>query len=167
MRSRARYWIPLVVAFMAFAATAWAGFTPLRPELREQVHVIPKGTWARRMAGQDVEVLPSTINLTLGVSDILVLVNNDDVPQQFGPVLMMPGQRFRMPFAVASEYQFTCTAHLSGLLTVRVQAAPPWWKLASERVAAHWDSYVMRNPVFADGDGRSASGSHAAVDGRG
>jgi len=157
----------LLVGTVAFGATAWAGLTPLRPELREQVHVIPKGTWARRMAGQDIEVLPSTIALTLGVSDILVLVNNDDVPQQFGPVLMMPGQRFRMPFAVASEYQFTCTAHLSGLLTVRVQATPPWWKLAGERVAAHWDTYVLRNPVFANGDGTSAIGVHASGDGRG
>jgi hypothetical protein len=157
----------LVVVALAFGATAWAGLTPLRPELREQVHVIPKGTWARRMAGQDIEVLPSTIALTLGVSDILVLVNNDDVPQQFGPVLMMPGQRFRMPFAVASDYQFTCTAHLSGLLTVRVQAAPPWWKLAGERVAAHWGNYVLRNPVFAKGDGNSAIGSPATGDGRG
>jgi hypothetical protein len=137
MRLRSYYWIPVAIVALAIAAVAWAGLTPLGPQLREQVHVIPKGTWARRMAGQDVEILPSKINLTLGLSDILVLVNDDDVPQQFGPVLMMPGQRFRMPFSVASEYQFTCTAHLSGLLTVLVRPAPGWWKLLGERVAAH------------------------------
>jgi len=87
------------------------------------------------MAGQDVEILPQKIRLTLGVEDVLVLVNNDDVPQQFGPVLMMPGQSFRLPFAVASEYQFACTAHVSGYLTVIVDPSPPWWTLFFDRVA--------------------------------
>jgi hypothetical protein len=124
-----RYWVLIMLASIALAAVAWAGLTPLRPELREEVHVIPKGTWARRSAGEDIDVLPSRIHLTMGVKDILVLINNDDVPQVFGPVLMMPGQSFRLPFNVASEYQFACSAHLSGLLTVLVKPAPAWWKL--------------------------------------
>jgi len=115
---------------MLLGAVAWGAVTPLASEFREEVHVIPKGTWARRSAGQDVEILPSTIHLTMGVNDILVLINNDDVPQLFGPVLMMPGQSFRLPFNVASEYPFACTAHLSGVLTVVVAPPPPWWKLA-------------------------------------
>ena len=56
------------------------------------------------MAGQDVEILPSEIHLTLQVKDILVLINNDDVPQQFGPVLMMPGQSFRLPYEFLRVY---------------------------------------------------------------
>lgn len=86
------------------------------------------------MAGQDVEILPQKIRLTLGVEDVLVLVNHDDVPQQFGPVLMMPGQTFRLPFAVASEYQFACTAHVSGYLTVIVDPSPRWWALFRDRI---------------------------------
>ena len=97
----------------ALGALGWIGFTPPPLEARELARH-SKGTWARRMAGQDVEILPQKIRLTLGVEDVLVLVNDDDVPQQFGPVLMMPGQSFRLPFAVASEYQFACTAHVSG-----------------------------------------------------
>jgi hypothetical protein len=48
----------------------------------------------------------------------------DEVPQIFGPTLMMPGQSFRLPFAVASDYQFACTAHASGQMTVVVEPMP-------------------------------------------
>ncbi len=41
------------------------------------------------------------------------------------------GQSFRLPFALASSYQFTCTAHASGQMTVVVEAFPatPWARL--------------------------------------
>ena len=74
------------------------------------------------MAGDKVEILPSTIRLTLGLNDVLLLRNLDDVPQVFGPTLMMPGQSFRLPFEQASELQFACTAHASGQMTVVVDA---------------------------------------------
>ena len=80
------------------------------------------------MAGDHAEILPLAIRLTLGVKDVLVLRNLDDVPQMFGPALMMPGQSLRLPFEVASDYQFACTAHASGQLTVIVEPNPgsPW-----------------------------------------
>jgi len=83
------------------------------------------------MAGNKVEILPQRIRLTLGVNDILVLKNHDEVPQIFGPVLMMPGQSFRLPFEVASRYQFMCTAHASGQMTIIVDPTPdtPWTRL--------------------------------------
>jgi hypothetical protein len=43
-----------------------------------------------------------------------VLRNLDEVPQIFGPTLMMPGQSFRLPFEQASEYQFACTRTRAG-----------------------------------------------------
>jgi hypothetical protein len=54
------------------------------------------------------------------------------VPQIFGPTLMMPGQSFRLPFDTASSYQFACTAHASGQMTVVVAEQPntPWRRLA-------------------------------------
>jgi hypothetical protein len=110
---------------------AWAAFAPVESASREEVFEIPKGTWARRMAGDPVEILPSEIRLTLGVRDVLKLTNLDDVPQVFGPTIMMPGQSFSLPFEVASEYQFVCTAHASGQMTVVVEPAPdtPWRRL--------------------------------------
>jgi hypothetical protein len=121
----------LGVAAGLLVALAWAGFAPLPPGPREELFEIPKGTWARRMAGENVGILPDRIRLTLGVRDILVLKNLDDVPQIFGPTLMMPGQSFSLPFEHASEYQFACTAHASGQMTVIVDPQPttPWTKI--------------------------------------
>jgi hypothetical protein len=132
---RRRHWIPLLLTAIAFSATAWAALTPASSDSREQVYVIPKGTWAGRTAGKDIEAFPSTIHLTIGIKDVLVLKNHDDVPQMFGPVLIMPGQSFRLPFRLASSYQFACTAHVSGQLTVVVEPIPePGWRLLRWRV---------------------------------
>ena len=120
------------LAVAAVAACAWLAFAPIEPaSSRDEIFAIPKGTWARRMSGDRVEILPDEIRLTLGVRDVLVLENHDDVPQIFGPTLLMPEQTFRLPFAVASSYVFTCTAHVSGQLSVIVEPFPatPWARL--------------------------------------
>ena len=39
-------------------ALAWAALAPIDPASREELFEIPKGTWARRMAGDKVEILP-------------------------------------------------------------------------------------------------------------
>jgi hypothetical protein len=116
------------------AVLSWAGLTPIAADAgfsREELFEIPRGTWARRRAGEDLAILPDEIRLTLGIRDILVLRNLDDVPQIFGPTLMMPGQSFKLPFEQASEYQFTCTAHASGQMRVIVEPYPatPWARI--------------------------------------
>jgi hypothetical protein len=97
------------------------------------------------MAGDKVEILPDRIDLTLGLNDVLLLRNLDDVPQQFGPVLIMPGQRFRLPFEVASTYSFDCSAHASGQMSVVVAPNPApglqalrwrWWRWVAGARAA-------------------------------
>jgi len=129
----------------AFAAIAFAALAPVESASREELFEIPKGTWARRMSGDPVEILPSSIRLTLGVRDVLLLRNLDDVPQVFGPALMMPGQSFRLPFEVASRYQFACTAHASGQMTVLVEPLPasPWARLRW-RAIHFWESESKR-----------------------
>ena len=114
----------ILAAAAALGAIVWAAFTPVTFASREEVFEIPKGTWAQRMAGNKLEILPSRVFLTLGIRDVLLLKNLDDVPQIFGPTLMMPGQSFRLPFEVASSYQFACTAHASGQMTVVVDEQP-------------------------------------------
>ena len=114
-------WIPVAACV---GVIGWAAFTPVHVDSREKVFAIPEGTWARRRAGDDVDILPSQIRLTLGLDDVLLLKNRDVVPQTFGPALLMPGQNFRLPFEVASDYQFACTAHSSGQMTVVVDPFP-------------------------------------------
>lgn len=122
----------LVAATAVVGALATMALYPVQLGAREETFAIPKGTWARRMAGEPLEILPSTIYLTLELRDILVLKNLDDVPQIFGPTLIMPGQTFRLPFSEASENVFNCSAHASGEMIVIVDEAPltPFTRLA-------------------------------------
>jgi len=110
-----------IVILVIFAAM-W----PLTFSSREELFEIPKGTWARRMAGEKREILPSEIDLVVGVHNVLWLKNSDDVPQIFGPTLLMPGQSLRIPFTRPSENYFSCTAHASGQLLVVVESEPKW-----------------------------------------
>lgn len=138
--TRSRILLPAaaVLAIAALWATLWAMYAPIPASSREQLFEIPAGTYARRAAGDKVEILPTSIRLTLGVKDILVLKNLDNVPQTFGPVLIMPGQSFRMPFGVAGDVQFECTAHASGQMRIVVEPAPDagWRRLVWR--ARHW-----------------------------
>jgi hypothetical protein len=131
---RVRAWLVLggvALASVLLGLLGWAALTPVESPSREEVFEIPQGTWTRRMAGQNVEILPNEIRLTLGVRDVLLLKNHDDVPQIFGPTLMMPGQSFRLPFTTASVNQFACTGHASGQMTITVEPYPdtPWARL--------------------------------------
>lgn len=114
----------LALLVAAVGAVAGAAFVPIEPDSRDELFEIPAGTWKRRMAGDKVEILPDRIDLTLGLNDRLLLRNLDEVPQQFGPVLIMPGQSFTLPFEVASTYSFACTAHASGQMSVVVAETP-------------------------------------------
>jgi hypothetical protein len=43
-------------------------------------------------------VLPSPIHLTLGIRDVLVLTNDDEVIHQVGPIILGSRQTYRIPF---------------------------------------------------------------------
>ena len=129
------------LAGVALAALLWAGFAPISVPSHEQLFEIPRGTYARRMAGDKVEILPAQIRLTLGLNDVLLLRNLDDVPQVFGPTILMPGQSFRLPFEQAASYNFACTAHASGQMTILVEDEPvtPWARIRW-RAREWWES---------------------------
>ena len=117
------HWLAALALLLA-AGLGWAALAPIEVASHDQLFTIPHGTWARRMAGEKIEILPHTIRLTLGINDVLLLKNADAVPHVFGPTLIMPGQSFSLPFAQASTYSFMCTAHANGQLNVIVAPAP-------------------------------------------
>jgi hypothetical protein len=119
-----RHWLLVLILSLVFDAVLLMAFIPVQYNSREELFEIPTGTWANRMAGNKVEILPQEVHLALGVRDMLVLRNLDTVPQMFGPTLIMPNQSFKLPFELASEYQFACTAHISGQMTVIVDPEP-------------------------------------------
>jgi hypothetical protein len=117
------------LSLLVLGGLGWASLAPIDVASHNELFAIPRGTFARRMAGEKIEILPQTIWLTLGLNDVLLLKNGDDVPHIFGPTLIMPGQSFSLPFAQASTYSFMCTAHASGQLNVIVEPAPaPGWQ---------------------------------------
>jgi hypothetical protein len=137
MKRRAWWWLAAPMLPLLVLA-GWAGFAPIELPSRDALFEIPRGTYARRMAGNLVDILPPRITLTLGVDDVLLLRNLDEVPQQFGPTILMPGQSFRLPFEVASENRFDCTAHSSGQMLVVVEPEPVWpWQKIRWRLR-HW-----------------------------
>jgi hypothetical protein len=124
---------PLATALLLLAVggLSWAALAPIKAISHDALFEIPRGTYAHRMTGKHIDVFPQTIRLTLGLKDVLVLRNADNVPHIFGPTLIMPGQSFRLPFVQASTYNFQCTAHPNGGLSVIVNPAPAlgWGRL--------------------------------------
>jgi hypothetical protein len=127
--------VATALVLFVLGGLGWAALAPIEVTSHDKLFEIPRGTSARHMAGEKVDILPQSIRLTLGLNDVLVLRNADTVPHLFGPTLIMPGQRFSLPFAVASTYSFQCTAHANGQLSVIVDPAPaPGW----ERLRWRW-----------------------------
>jgi hypothetical protein len=121
-------------ALLVLAAWAgWAAFAGLPQGPREAEYVIPKGTAARQSLGMTPAVLPDVMRFTLGVRDVLVLRNEDEVAATFGPVRLEPGQTYRVPFRTATAFQLACSVHGGGQVGIVVTAAPPpgWARL-------HW-----------------------------
>jgi hypothetical protein len=123
-----------VVVLVGAATVAWAALAPLPVLPKERVILIPKG-----LTGQSPQPFPSTINLTLGLQDVLVLRNEDDRPQLVGGIQIDAGQSLSIPFYRVQDFQLACSAHPSGRLTVSVSAKPgpglarAWWRLGQLR----------------------------------
>jgi len=125
----------LIVAGVILTPVIVASLWPVTFASREELFDIPKGTFARHMAGNHHDLLPSEIDLVVGIHNVLWLKNSDNVPQIIGPTLLMPGQSLRIPFTRPSENYFNCTAHSNGQLLVLVEADPAWpWERLSWRV---------------------------------
>lgn len=124
MRASFKALVAAALALPLLGGLGWAALAPIQVDSHDAVFEIPRGTSARRLAGEHLDILPQTIRLTLGLDDILVLRNADSVPHIFGPTLIMPGQSFRLPFEQASTYSFLCSAHANGQLNIIVEPAP-------------------------------------------
>ena len=125
----------LIVAGVILTPVIVASLWPVTFASREELFDIPKGTFARHMAGNHHDLLPSEIDLVVGIHNVLWLKNSDNVPQIIGPTLLMPGQSLRIPFTRPSDNYFNCTAHSNGQLLVLVEADPAWpWERLSWRV---------------------------------
>jgi hypothetical protein len=128
----------LVVLASGSGALGWAAFAPLSPRppaARELLYVIPPGAATLGARGEGPFGLPAELHLQLGVRDILVLRNEDAREQQLGPVVLAPGQTYRLPVHQPGAIQLACSFH-QGIGVIIYVAPPPssgwerlWWRL--------------------------------------
>lgn len=118
-------WKIILIGICAFliacvaAATGWQTHQQ-REANRKVEYVIPQGTIQRVAAGQPLDVLPSTITMTLGLRDILIIRNDDQQAVQIGPYKIDPGQTFQQQFFNVGTFDLMCTIHADARMRVVV-----------------------------------------------
>ncbi|NWG21991.1 MAG: hypothetical protein HXY39_16920 [Chloroflexi bacterium] len=100
-------------------AGAWYGSQRQEAE-RRLVFTVPNGSVARLAAGEQLDVLPPTIQLSLRGQDTLVIRNEDVQPIQVGPFKIAPGQQFEQRYYNPGTYDLMCTLHQSQRLRIVV-----------------------------------------------
>jgi len=140
-----------VLAACILLALLWGALAPLRYPSHERVFEIPLRA-LDPAPGERRAALPRTLQLTLGVQDVLLLRNRDRVGHVFGPLQLRPGQEFRLPFEQPGEYVYACPPVAGGELLVRVVRQPdPGWGRLRWRVAA-LVQYLRHLPLVAPKD---------------
>lgn len=84
----------------------------------EYVVDVPEGTYQRIQNGEEVELIPAQVDLSLG--DTIVIHNRDLRLHEVGPFSVQPGETLRYTFNRAGTYQGNCTVHPSGAVQIVV-----------------------------------------------
>jgi hypothetical protein len=110
MPVRTRWLIAAALLMLAAVPVAYRAGV-LHEEARRLVIVVPPGTAERIAAGDGADAPPHRIELVLGVQDVLVIHNQDDVWHQVGPYRVAPGhmliQRFTRPGVIRQACTIT------------------------------------------------------------
>lgn len=108
-----RHWPLAALAGALLLALLWGMLAPLRGGSHELLLEV--------RGGPD---MPSTVRLTLGLQDVLLLRNATGAPLVFGPVQLAPGAEFRLPVEDTGEQAIPCPALPGGMLRLRVVPMP-------------------------------------------
>lgn len=73
--------------------------------------VIPEGTQALIEAGQEPDIIPSEIVMSLASQPILVIENQDNSAHQVGPFFVGAGETVRQHFSRPGIYEGGCSIH--------------------------------------------------------
>ncbi len=115
--------VALVILALVAISGVGAGFwyeNQQRNASRVLVFTVPPGSVARLAAGEQLEILPQTIELSLRGKDTLVIRNEDVQPIQVGPFKIDPGQQFEQRYYNPGTYELVCTLHESQRLRIVV-----------------------------------------------
>jgi hypothetical protein len=123
-----RHRLPCALIGALLLSLLWGALAPLRTPSQERSFNFPAPSPSQTPGAQRAMALPRAIRLTLGVQDVLLLRNHDRRPHVFGPLQLLPGQEFRLPFEQAGTYAIACPDVAGGMLTVQVVRLPdPGW----------------------------------------
>jgi hypothetical protein len=115
--------VALVIVALVLIGVAGSGIwyeNQRRNAERYLVFTVPPGSVARLAAGEQLEILPQTIELSLRGKDTLVIRNEDAQPIQVGPFRIDPGQQFEQRYYNPGTYELICTLHQSQRLRIVV-----------------------------------------------
>lgn len=96
------------------------GFVLLRggSQPTQLTYVIPAGTGTRIDAGEQVELIPTQLDLKVG--DSMVVTNQDSRTHVVGPFSVRAGETITYNFSRPSVYKGECTVHTGGEVTITV-----------------------------------------------
>ena len=83
-------------------------------------YVIPAGTADRIADGDEVEIVPRELVVTVG--EAIRIVNDDDEGHVVGVFFVCAGETLTQRFTAAGELSGECSVHPSGQFTLRVEA---------------------------------------------
>ncbi len=81
-------------------------------------YIIPSGTAERIEAGEQVDIMPSRLDLNIG--DSIEIVNQDSQGHNVGPFYAGKGESVSQTFNSAAEYVDSCSVDPSGVITIVV-----------------------------------------------
>jgi len=89
-------------------------------EAATYAYTIPLGAGEALDAGTPLEILPGTLEATVG--ETIEIVNLDDRGHNVGPWFVGANETIRQEFTSAGTFEGVCTVHPSGELVLRVEA---------------------------------------------
>lgn len=79
---------------------------------------IPLGTGERFDAGDPIEIIPATLEVSVG--EVLRIVNHDERDHLIGPFFVGAGETLVQRFSAEGEFEGLCTVHPSGEFVLKV-----------------------------------------------
>jgi hypothetical protein len=110
----------IIVVVGGVAGFFWWSATQ-REQTRQLVFVVPPGTVAKIANGEEVQVLPDLIEMSLDGQDTLIIRNDDTAEILVGPYKIAPGQQFRQQFFNPGTFELNCSVHKSDILRIVVR----------------------------------------------
>jgi hypothetical protein len=102
--------ISMLLGVLIAGAMSEISYQVLKRENREPQDVnlvIPAGTAERVARGEVPPTIPEDLSFVVG--DVLVVVNDDNVDHQLGPLWIPPGTSASLPLNIEQKFAFECS----------------------------------------------------------